>query len=54
MLVVFLPIFMAGTKIIYGYNFAAPLKISQNSQGNTYTEVSFFSAASYFINEETQ
>ena len=30
------------------------LKISQNSQGNTCTGVSFLNAASNFINEETQ
>ena len=28
MLVIFPPIFMADTKIIYGYNFVAPLKCS--------------------------
>ena len=30
MLVVFLPIFVADTKIIFGYDFVGPLKIKQS------------------------
>ena len=32
--------FVADTKIIFGYNFVAPLKISQFSQENTCVEAS--------------
>ena len=35
MLVVFLPVFVTDTKTIYGFNFVASLKITQNSQGKT-------------------
>ena len=41
MLTLFLPIFVATTKIILDYNFEAPPKISQNSQGNTCAGVLF-------------
>ena len=33
MLVMFLPIFVVDTKLIYGYNFIAPLKMQQNQKG---------------------
>ena len=36
MLVVFPPIFAADTKVIYGYNFVAPLSSSENSNPETY------------------
>ena len=35
MLVVFPPIFVADTKVIYGYNFVAPLSSSENSNPET-------------------
>ena len=34
MLVVFLLIFVAGTKIIFGYNFVAPIKAQYQSPKN--------------------
>ena len=42
MLLLFWPIFVANTNIIFGYNFADPLNFSQKLQGNTCVVVSFF------------
>ena len=55
MLVVFSPIFVADTKIIFRYDFVAPLKNSQNSQENKCAGVSFLMKfqACNFIKKET-
>ena len=41
MLVVFKPIFLADTKLIYGNNFVAPLKLINNDVETTTRLVSF-------------
>ena len=42
MLIVFPPIFVADTKIIYGYNFAAPLTVTKKQCFALYLEDTFF------------
>ena len=52
MLIGFLPIFVTDTKIIYGYNFVAPLKActKKTKTSKFYSEISYFLQLSFFSN----